>query len=486
MTSVAKLELGSITEFQKEIHTPELDEEGKPLPITSVYYHEFQNSTWYTHLQVKIPCHLDDDSYCFKANTTFHYLKYSYLLQSFPAIRVKPEYEKTYRICWPHNLAINVINQGRFDVDDDPVGFFDHVWLDQYFQHFLKPGFRDLFNQCVGNLPFLEEWTTSLPQYTTSLPQPWHYSQDTGYAFPLYFCSKDTSVAHVYDMKTRVADLLRMAKICTGKNGEPVGVELKEVDFTVLEGVTPVSKLKKPEMWGCYAYITDNEVDWNTKCQEGSKDEEISKVFYYNDVVVCDQINTETYGKSAEVNLYCETPCKSIFWAAENVDATARRNFSNYTTDTGEIYKGWNPIEQVTLKYGKTTRINAMQSLHFDRMQPWYHMRSPPVVAGYNCYSFANNCMSLDADVGLVFSKLRGTRMIFELKNTDPFQLLNKYHTEEGEHLESEDYLDSHTSSVFADEEMTHNQPNFRLRVRLLVMKKLKIEKRGNKWEFSV
>lgn len=482
MTSVAKLELNSITEFQEEIHVPTIDSEGNPEPITSIFYHEFQKSTWYTHILVKIPCHLDDDNYVFKANTTFHYLKYTYIIQAFPSIRIKPEHKDQYKICWPHNVAINAITQARFNVDDDPFGWFDHIWLDEYFQHFMPAGFRELHNINVGNLPFLENWSDELPFYETSLHQPWPYAQDTGCAFPLYFCSKDTSVSHVYEMKTRVADLLRMAKCVTDKNGDKVWVEMKDVDFTVLEGVNSVSKLKRPEMWGCYAYVTDNEVEWNTTCKESE-----GKVFYINDVVACDQTNTETYGKSAVVDLYCETPCKAIFWVAENVDATDKRNYSNYTTDSTNLYRGWNPIEHVTLKYGKTTRINQMKSLHFERMQSWYHLTSPPAVAGHSVYSLADKCVSIDAEVGLVFSKLRGTRMIFSLKNTDPFQLKHKFYSEEEEYSEAEEFLDSHTSYVDdVESDSKYNSPNFRMRVRLLVMKKLKIEKKGDKYEFTI
>jgi hypothetical protein len=471
-TSIAKLEFASLTEFQKEIHKVKLDENGKPIKMDSVHYNDFKHCTWYAHLLVKIPCQLDDDNYCFKANPTFHFLKYSYLVQEFPAIRVKPEKEKQYLICWPHNLAINTIKQARFNIDEDTRASFDTVWLDQYFENLNKPGFRELFNQMVGNVPMLENWTTFLPPYETSLPQPWWYCEDSRNAFPLHYCSKDTSVTHIYEMRKNIGDLLRMAKKVTNRHGEEQWVELKEVDFSVLEGVSKDSTLKKPEMWGCYAYVSDQELELNRKCDSSEK------AIYYNDVISCDQHNTLSYGTSAVVDLFCDTPCKSIFWAAENTDSNLIRNYSNYTTNTYNVYAGWNPIHNVTLKYGKTPRINKMKSLHFDRMVPWYHMRSPPTFAGFSSYSIADNCMCVDAEVGTDYSRLQGTHMIFELKNCDPFVRATKF-SEDDEYSELDD-IDSHSSvSTFGEDEVHIRDPRFRIRVRLLVMKKLIIEKIG-------
>jgi len=485
MTSVAKLELNSITDFQKEIHESKMikNSEGEDVleEISSIFYREFQKSTWYTRIHTKMPCTvMDDDTYVFRANTTFHYLMYSYIAQQYPYVSVKPEFRGQYKICWPHNLAINTINYGRFEVDDTPYNSLDNVWLDKYFEHFMKPGFREHHNMCVGNVPPLEEWSDVLRPYKTSLHQPWFYSQDPGLAFPLYFCSKDTSVSHVYEMKTFVSDLLRMVR-CVEKNGEKVWVEMKDVDFSVLDGVTVRTALKKPEMWAAYAYVTKNEIEWNTKCNDSQQ-----KVFYINDIVACDQTNTETYGKSVEVDLFCETPCKSIFWAAENMDAKKKRNFSNYTTDSTDIYRGWNPIEHVSLKYGKNPRIKQMETYHFSRMQPWYHFPSPPHVAGHNVYTLADDPMSMDAEVGLVLSKLKA-KMFFKLKNPEHFQESKPHCELESETTaDEEEYIDSHVSYVDDISESKYTSPNFRMRVRLLITKKMVIEKKGDKYEFSI
>jgi hypothetical protein len=276
MTSVAKLELESITDFQREIHLNKEKDEG----ISSIFYHEFRKSTWYTHIHARLKCTADDENLEFMANTTFHYLKYTYMVTELPEIRVKPQYEGQYKICWTHNVGSNIIESGDFQVDDDYFVGFDRQWMDIQSQFYMKPGFRDHYNMCVGNLNFLEEWSNHLPRYKTTVPQPWYYSIDTGYAFPLYYCNSESKVVHNYQMRTKISDLLRMVVYKEELNA---WVELPAVDFTVLEGANALTKLKTPELWGCYAYITEDEISFN-KCQN-------ERVFYINDVIACDASN---------------------------------------------------------------------------------------------------------------------------------------------------------------------------------------------------
>ena len=500
MTSVAKMELNSITKFQKELHESRRNKEGELEKIASIFYQGFEKVTWYTRILNKIPCSVvgDDNVYVFKVNTTFHYLVYTYMVQHWPHIRVKPEYRDDYKICWPHNRPHNTLQHGHFEVDDVVVNTLDHVWLDTYFEHFMKPGFRDHYNMFVGNVPRDEEWGDVLYAYDTDLPQPWYYSRDPCLAFPLHYCARDTNVSHVYEVKNKIGDLLRMAKHVTDRNGDKSWVELKEVDFKVLDGVTSKSKLKKPEMWAAYSYVTPNEIEWNVECQGAD-----AHVFYINDVVACDQTNTKTYGKTAQVDLCCKSPCKALFWSAENMDATKKRNYSNYTTDSVNLYNGWDPVQHISLKYSETERIKEMATHHFTRMQSWYHLPSPPSTAGYNVHSLAHDCMSIDAEVGLIFSELKA-KMFFKLRGHEfqghkfqghefqtpapqPYDFKNSTREIESETSADEDeYLDTHTSTIEDAPEPKYTSPDFRLRVRLLVLKKLTIEKKEEKYEFNI
>ena len=489
MAAVAKLELRNITDFQNELHTSKKLEDGTLEKIDSLFQYEFRKCIWYTRLHSKMPCIESDDEYIFKANMTFHYLLYSYITQQYPKISIKPEYRKKYKICWGHNLPIHTIEEARFEVDEITYNTFDSVWLDDRYEFFMKrgAGFRESHNATIGNLPKYEKWSNEIESHETSLDQPWYYSRSPALAFPLFYCGKDSSVLHAYRMKTKVSELLRMA-IMVDKDK---WIELKEVDFSVLDGVSAKTKLKKPEMWTAYGYVKDRYLNYNKNCVGSDK-----KVFYIEDVVSCDQENTEKYGKTVKIDLDCDKPCKSIFWKAENVDATNRRNFSNYTTEVN-LYKGETPIERVSLKYGETHRLKNMKSLHFSRMQAWYHLPSAPSVPGYNVYAISDDCSSIDADSELTFSKLKA-KMLFKLHNFSSRNEIEESISSGNLDNDSEDYsecssttlsesTDFRSSETKATDSKILYSPNFKIRVRLLVIRKLTIDKIGDdQYTFSL
>lgn len=488
MTAVAKLELRRITKFQEEIHTSQKRSDGTLENIDSIFQYEFRKCTWYTRLHSKMPCIEADDEYVFKANMTFHYLLYSYILQHYPSVSIKPSYRKDYKICWGHNLPIHTIEEARFEVDEVVYNTLDNVWLDDRYEYFMKrgAGFRKSHNTAIGNLPKYERWSDELESHETTLDQPWYYSRSAALAFPLFYCGKDSTVSHFYRMKTKISETLRMAKRVEGGKW----IELKEVDFSVLEDLNEKSKLKKPEMWAAYGYVRDRYIEYSKNCAGSDK-----KVFYIEDVVACDQTNTTRYGKTVSIDLDCDKPCKSIFWKAENTDATVRRNFSNYTTEVN-LYKGECPIDRVSLKYGDSHRFKNMKTLHFSRMQPWYHLSSAPSVQGYNVYALADDVSSLDADAELTLSELK-SKMLFKLRN--PLKKSRSLDSREYRDLEddSEDCSESYSASASTTSEFPETKtsplsqtiysPNFRMRVRLLVIRKLVIEKTGeDQYTFSL
>ncbi len=484
MTAVAKLELRNLTEFQKEWHNAHKRKDGTLEEIDSIFHYEFRKGIWYTRLHSKMPCVESDDEYVFKANMTFHYLLYTYMVQQFPYVAVKPEYIGKYKICWGHNLPIHTIEEARFEVDDVEYNRLDADWLDDWYEWYMKrgTGFRELHNQSAGNLPKYEKWCNELEAHDTTIDQPWYYSRSRALAFPLFYCGKDSTVSHIYRMKTKMHEVLRMAK----KLDDGRWVEMKDVDFSVLDGVKADTNLKKPEMWAAYSYVRDRYIEYNKNCAGDDK-----KVFYIEDVVACDQSNTDKYGKTICVELDCDKPCQAIFWKAENVDATARRNFSNYTGEVN-LYKGESPIDRVSLKYGETYRLKNMKNFHFSRMQGWYHLPSAPSTPGHNVYAIADDASSLDADSSLVLSEMKA-KMYFKLRNPMRTTLSSRFDRTVPSNLEdeSEDYPESGTSMMSSDVPETRSvvipSPNFRMKVRLLVIRKLTIEKDGeDKYKFSL
>lgn len=488
-TIICKYEYDVLNDFQKELHFVNDQSD-----ITSVFYKEYRKTMWYAQSSVKLKCTGSGESeLSYTVNNMFHELLYTYMRQNFPALRVKSNWANRVQICWTHNMGTNIVQQGRLKFDDDVPQTIDSVWYDIYSQFYMKPGFRAHYDVCVGNLPILEDWTTNLPEYTTNIIQPFYHAVDACRAIQLFYFSSLASITYNYKVRNNISEMLRMRcrlpdKEFKDEKGnvirkDPIWKEYP-VNLKYIEGAGPSATLKTPEVWGRYAYLSDEEIEWYKMCEveevvEGDKKVMRSKdkVIYIEDVVSCNSTNPQMLGSSVQVDLDCKTPAKAIFFVSENLTARNNRSFSNYTTCADNLYKGWNPNKAVTLAYGGSHRLDNMDIDHFDKIECWKHFPSPPSEPGYNAYSFAYDSTSLDADVGIVMNEIKA-KLLITLGNTDPHLKPIKVTEDEGkgdlEELES-DRVSDRTGDRF----VTH--------VRLLVTRKMTISKLTNeKFEITL
>lgn len=486
-SNLARFEFQILNDFQKELHLifGENEEPEDGIEIISSFYRKFQKSTWYSQCTSKLKCNVTENELVYTVNNTFHCLLYTYMRQTFPALKVAKKYHGLVEICWPHNLGTNYVCEARLKFDDDVPQTIDSYWFDIYSQWYMKPGFDKHYNICVGSLPFLENWSSFLPEFTTNVMQPFYYMRDVSLALPLFYFSSQSTVTQNYTVRNTIGSLLRM-RINTNKEN-PSSPIWKETAYNAnyVEGAGSTGVLRVPELWGRYAYLTDVEIDWYKECSM----EEVSdnpdpkkgtlvnqKTFYVEDIIACESDNPNCYGAKVGIDLDCKTPAKAMFWMAENLTAKNNRNFSNYTTAADNLQEGWNPIRSVSLSYGGHTRLDNMDSDHFDKIEPWVHFKSAPWQAGYNAYSFSLDSTSLDADVGIIWDGLKA-RLTATLGNTDPSLKPVKRYDETKvllDELEEEGIL-------------TNSNDYFKIHVRLLVMKKMIVKKLGeNRFEIKI
>ena len=474
---VHKHELENTQDIQDELHTTVDDEK-----ITSIFYHQFRKALWYTLIREKLKLTVTEEMFYFTVNKTFNYLLYNYMRQTWPAIRVKDRYRSRVQIAWPHNLGTARIIKGDFVVGSDSIGNIDKISCDIHGQFYGDPGFMQHDDISIGNVKFIEEWTNDLPQYTTNVNLPMFYSWDSGNAFPLWYLSSQTNVHLAMKMKDKVSDLLRMRVRNRDREGNWYWKNLSQVNFKFIEGVKSDSSLPKPEIWGRYSYNTDSELDWY-KCQ-GDRN------YYYKDFIGFSEENTTKYGSSSVVSIQSDTPCLAMFWVAENTDATAIRNLSNYSTNTDDLYKGWDPLKNYTFKYSKKTRIDCLPSDHASIAEPKNHFPRPPSEVGYHAESFCNDSTSCDAEVGIVFTGDLSATLKCDVRNNDIFQIpLNSGNVDDKDDLDDEDDIDdidnldiSEDKKPSSIESYTKDQggPEFKTHVRLLNMKKSLFKQNGN------
>lgn len=475
----AKEDLASLTDFQREIHvTSNLSEE-----IISNFYRAFIKSTWYSSVPMKLKCTTDGEEAVYTVNDSFHFLMYSYMRFLLPSVRVKPEYKGRVRIAWCHNIGTNVTLQATFKEDDNKHQTWDNVWADLYFQFYQRSGAgqRKNHNIGIGNVKCLEDWTDFLPPYPINVDQPWFYSMDPTLAFPIFYKNSQTRAEHRYTFRRKIADLLRVQIL--GKDLEWKNTTRKIQTYL---DINSSATLKMPELWGRYAYITDSEIKWY-KCKQ-------VRTFYTRDIEICDTPNENKYGSTAEIILRCTNPCLAFFWVSENLNATANHNYSNYTTDTNDLYSGWDPIKTTTLKYGTTERLKNMPSDHFSIAEPRKHFPSAPSERGYHGYSYANDSTSQYGDIGIVLADMNA-KLECRIANNNIFTNFDS----DDDDGEEDEIVDS--DIIVADQKLNNKYqkgsksggsvvkettPDFKTRVRLLVLRKFTITaQKDNKYTFA-
>lgn len=476
----AKDELFSLTEFQREIHvTTNLSEE-----IISNFYKVFIKSTWYSSIPMKLKCTSDGDEIVYSVNNTYHFLFYTYMRFMLPPIRVKSEYKGRVRVAWCHNIGTNIIQQASFKEDDDTYHTWDNVWADIYFQFYQSAGAgkRDSHNQGIGNVKCLEEWSEFLPPYPINVDQPWFYSMDPALAFPIFYKQSQTRAEHRYTFRRKIVDLLRVQIL--GKDRRWKDTTRKVYQYL---DISPSSTIRVPELWGRYAMISESEMKWY-KCKP-------NRVFYTRDVEVCDTSNPNKYKTTSEIGLHCTNPCLAFFWVAENLDAVTNHNFSNYTTDTNDLYAGWDPIKATTLKYGTTIRLDNMPSDHFSLAEPRKHFPSAPSERGYHGYSYAWDSTNYHGDIGIVLANMNA-RLQCKIANNNIFT--NASYDDDEEDEDEDEIADAPFEDEglevklseehrIADSAVEEISPSFITRARLLVIRKFSIDKLDDdKYKFTL
>lgn len=480
--SAIKLDAQSFNLFQKELHrrsgkinketnekTGKIEDQVKVSEgVHSIFQHRFKKISWYTPIKERLNVIETAEGAIYTANNTYDHLFKVFMDLTLPALRIKADKQGQYRMAWTHNIGINIAKNAKLMADDIDICSFDsisHDILAQYGYH-VKPGFKKHHLISVGSVPKLEQWTSFLPAHQLNVLQPFPYSKSSHLALPLLKSSL-MQFKHIYKLRRNIMDLLRMQKY---DQKLQTWIDIKP-NYTVLDGIKDKDAvLKLPELWGRYGQITDEERSWFRDC-------EINHEYYYEDIIVCDERDRKRYGECVEIALKSATPVKAIFWVSENIDASQYNNYSNYTTDSENVYSGWNPNKNFKIDYATSTRIEEMSIDHAEREEAWEFPRAP-WEAGYNAITFCNNPFSNDGEASVDLQN-NGARLIVTLGNTDPSLIMPENYVdkiiddevEKDSDDEVEPVTDSENKSGKARPIVKSNK--FLLKCRLLVYKKL-------------
>lgn len=481
MLAVAKFILATIDASNAQTACHTTDPDNKEETIGSPFFFTIEKNTWRTELLVKMrsaASESDGSVTYYLANSSLHFLCYSYLRQKFPALSVKPEYRSKIRICWPHNLGTTIVTDATTRAGDDVIASLDRTVLDNNAQWYIKAGHREKYREMVGNVPIMEDWQINLPSYTTNIEQPWWYCRNSSMALPLFLVPKGnkSDLTHVYNCKNSITDLLRMGEK-DSKTGQIIPIECK---LEYLDGVPTDGLLKPPEMYGRYAYVTDDEIKHHT-CRDETR-------YLIEDYVVCDSDNPIPSGKNSTVTLSCSTPCKVIFWSAENSQGLDFNNYSNYSTDPYSVYSGWDPIKLTTIELGAGTKlIDKMESDHFSASEA-RNFPSAPTEPGYHALAMSHCTTGVQYDVGIILSALKA-KILMLLSSSVPFTRLTDNKTTEvkgnEDFSDDEKQISTKGKTTASSVSKVTSVNTYIPRVRLLVMRQL-LFKKGSDGEYTI
>jgi hypothetical protein len=463
ITTGLKLDLDSLDGFQRELHITDKELRGDKSEdteeITSRFSAIFKKTTWSSHGKIPMDVSVSEGKgkdnekiFTFTSSRKFDFLFKSEVKTYTPELKVKPEYKEAVQICWTPKFGHNYTPEARLTVDDDPMNSMDSIWLDMHSQLFMKPGAgkRKTYNEMIGNIPILTEWSTYLPRFPIGTPQPWFYSWNTGLAIPTL--TSMNTINHIYTARTSLGEMLRMR---VKKNDEYIEIKYNPM---YLENPQPIPP---PELWGRYAIITKQEREWHKS---------LRKTLYINDIISYKSNNPINLGSIESLDLNTQLPTKAIFWVAENNQSRLNRNYSNYTTDPNNINLGWNPCLMSGISYRSGNKVQPLYRDHFDLSEAFNFFPSCPDEPGYNAVSICYEPDSIGSDVSIILGKL-DAKLNVTLGDSDPFNtnMVSPEVTDEQGKLIPIESLDS------SNHLNTENKPKFILHARLLVIKRLSI-----------
>jgi hypothetical protein len=466
----AKLDLITPTQFQKLLYYANGDTDEA---ITSNFHRNFTKTSYYVPYEEKlfvvssIPNEIDKTSTStYRTNTSFSALLYTNLRVKIPPLKVKDSLKDSVKICWSRYLAHNMIVSSKLSIDGKEYQKIPGKYYDIHYQYEVPNDRKHEYCELVGDVDMLTGWSTHLPFYTIHAPQPFFFSEDISQSLPLScFGVKEALFEYVFNRNiTHFIRVLRLDKT----NGK--WIEMNTPSLQLLESIVEglPSQMPEPELWGRYALLSEEEQNERSTCLT-------SQEYFIHSIIECESQNLVRITDSAEtreIKVLSSAPVKKVYWVAENLDAKKKNIHSNYTTDL-DTQKGWNPCKKVVFKYGQTV-TKSLEQDQFTLIQSYKHCKGSPVDKGYNCYSYANDRDTLNADIGVTFQQ-SDKSMVITLDDTDPYKVPIHKINNNKQSVDAITSLDD-ISKLLEEkqEEIQRSQGTFRLHVFLLSYRHVK------------
>jgi hypothetical protein len=392
------LDLGTKSGLDNKLYEP-LEEGGE---LESVHSKDLNPITYYSRLPVplKKTGQSNNAQYAFAktadfaGNTWYEFVT--------PDITIKEEFADDYRIAFTPNMGHNVAKTVTLLINEIPLVKFDAVTMDFLSEANLGAGQYEGYMLDIGNTTKALTFSTHLaPVPVRKLLHELFFVQKNRPApqdnFPLC-AAKHNSLSLQIDFVESLEDVIRVRRN-TAVSGAAVWTDAdpKSVNLSTIVTVSGSNGLAMPmpDVWCEYSVVLKEERD---AFQAAPID------------LVIKQIQTFTGPKvgvgSVRQPFNFAYPTRALYFGARNVTASAKRNFSNYTTKPEDEAGGLDPIRTATLWYDNNTRIQNMPGDYFSGMEFQLHAARRPAKKGIHLLAYCEDTTSSEIDCTTNYSKL--------------------------------------------------------------------------------
>lgn len=379
--NVVRLEVGSISKAQLEVHT---DNTGIPLNHLPQIEKIAMGSKIWSFLEAST----NKDISIFKPNHELHVLETLSIVINIPELSLEDELHKTHRIRFDDNLVHRIVNFSELVTNKEVSGTLSLHILNIIRATQVPSNRRALYDKMIGNRPELTNWTTSIAATKIDAPLLFDFCTDPRKGIPLHRLKAADKTCEInFRFVLELADLL----ICE-VTSETGARKIIPFDPSMLKktGRKKIDRIEEPRIRGHYGYDTPAEIERIDKeCPTLTR--------IWEDYEIVPESNATNAGSSVDQQITCQLPVRSYTILAVNNDAKELGFNSNYTMNPIDAVNGRNPVKQQQPLANMTTPRTEPTDDSYIALDAWYNGRSYSDRPGFNTSYFDKDSINPQA-----------------------------------------------------------------------------------------
>jgi hypothetical protein len=376
------------------------------------FVRETRKSTWFTQVPVLLSRSSGaagfDQEWSVSISRAGDYLLQTWLRVTVPEVTLLPGnlYGAEGRIRWTRNFMHNLIREACISFNDLVAERFDNYFLDFWAGFTVPASKRTGYDNMVGNtqnLIFPHAPNSPLPRQVLNLPLPFFFTRDSGLALP--------TAAIPYNEMRIMFNMRNWSQLLVLDNSVPVLGTNPTTVPVVGRDIAVAPELTNIQVWANYAIVSNEE-----RKRMGCAPRDI----LIEQVQTAPRQNfTPLTNPQPSYDLRFSHSVKALFFGMRN--STNTNIWSNYSSAspvpgpdvvTYEPNSSGDPIENATLIYENTNRLNQMGSDYYSLVEPFYKAPAIPEVTGYHMYSYSLDFESVDPLGSTNYGKLTNVSFV--------------------------------------------------------------------------